>query len=318
MKLKKIKELDYVYGEEERIKQIIYTSKEPILIKIKNFTDKFSLDYFASRFDGKTTYSIFENDLCVGHQEVDFQTAMMEIKNNMPYRIFGLFIPRKESELIESYIPLWNKIPCRPRFFEQLFKVGYFFGGKGSHTEMHFDREQCCNLHICLSGKKQVLLFTEDQSDNLYKLPFIGDTLIDFGLPFTTISNEFPRINQASGYDVFLEQGDMLFMPRNCWHYTTYIDASSSATYIFYPKKILQICGYFTGHFFLGYKSAEGFRVSEWPIFKKLNRNYAFAVGWKKYGFKIIEKVLLVFMLPIISLMHAIVYYFKKWTSSSS
>ncbi|KTC91975.1 hypothetical protein [Legionella cincinnatiensis] len=154
MQIKHIRVLEYEYGYEELIKNILYNSNEPILIKIKNFTDKFSLDYFIDRFSGETIYSTFENNLFVNHQRSRLKTALCEIKMNKPYRIFSQIFPRNESKKIEEYVPLWQKFPLRPRFFNKDYKVGYYFGGNGAHTEMHYDREHCCNLHLCLSGKK--------------------------------------------------------------------------------------------------------------------------------------------------------------------
>lgn len=294
--------MDYHYGEEEKIQQLIYTSKEPLLIKIKNFTDQFSLDYFEKHIHASTTYRIVENDRLMSLQEGDFSTIISQIKKNKPYRIFGHLLSIPESVEIEKHVPLWQKIPLRPRYFNRNFKVAYFFGGKGAHSYMHFDREHCCNLHLCLSGKKELLLFTENQSDCIYKLPFISNSLIDFSQPLNTLHKDFPRLNQAEGYNVFLEKGDMLFMPKNCWHYTKYLDAASSATYAFYPKKILHWYGYFTGYFFLGYSGLLGLQISEWPLVKKFSQSYAVSTGSKKYFFKLIEAVAFVFLLPIISL----------------
>lgn len=143
---------------------------------------------------------IVNEDAFYSHAQHDnFQEVISQIKNNKPYRIFGQLLSRDESAKIEYYVPLWQKIPQRPRFFNEILKVIYFFGGKGAHTEMHFDREHCCNLHLCLSGTKQVLLFTHDQSDFIYKLPFVGNSLIDFGYPLETIENDFPRVKQFYG-----------------------------------------------------------------------------------------------------------------------
>lgn len=298
MQLKKIRVIDYEYGYEELIKKILYNSKEPILIKIKNFPEKFSLDYFIERFSGEAKYNVFENNMCVDLQSSELKTALTAIKENKPYRIFSQIFSRDESEKIERHVPLWKKFPLRPRFFNKNLAVAYFFGGKGAHTDMHYDREHSCNLHLCLSGKKEILLFTEDQSDNIYKVPFISDSMIHFGLPMDLISKEFPRINQAEGYQVFLEKGDMLFMPRNCWHYTTYHDASSAATYAFYPNKFFHLYGFLTGHFFLGYKVYS--QIDQYSWFKKFIKSYAFATGIKKYFFKMIEKILFLgLFLPI-------------------
>ncbi|HAU1215225.1 TPA: cupin [Legionella pneumophila] len=311
MKLKEIRTIIYNYGEEEILKHILYESTEPILIKIPDFTSQFSLDYFEQLTQAKTTYCTFENKRCVDFQAGNFAEVIQQIKSNKPIRIFGQILSRERSKEIEKHVPLWQKIPFRPRYFRETKKVAYFFGGKGAVSEMHFDREHCCNLHLCLSGKKQVLLFTRKQSDNLYKLPFIGDSLIDFTQPLDALIQQYPRLNQAEGYQVLLEKGDMLFMPRNCWHYTECLDASSAATYVFYPKKFFQYYGYFTGNFFLGYKEESGFKIYRWPFFEKFSRYYALSTGVSKIVFKIIEKILFLFMLPIISLFNIISHKFN-------
>ncbi|KGP62618.1 cupin [Legionella norrlandica] len=311
MKFKKIRTIIYHYGDEELLKRILYQSKEPILIKIPNFTSQFSLNYFEQLTQAKTTYCVFENKQCVGFYAGNFAEVITQIKNNNPIRIFGQIFSRERSKDIEQHIPLWQKIPLRPRYFRETKKVTYFFGGKGAVTEIHFDREQCCNLHLCLSGKKSVLLFTEEQNDKLYKLPFVGDSLIDFTQPMDVLCQQFPKLNHAEGYQVQLEKGDMLFMPRNCWHYTEYLDASAAATYVFYPQKILQFYGYFTGNFFLGYKEESGFKIYKWPFFEKFNQNYAFSSGNKKFVFKLIEAALYLIMLPTVSLLNIISHKIK-------
>ncbi len=303
MKFKKIQTIDYEYGDEEQIKKILYSSKEPIVFKIKNFTDEFSLDYFEKHIKAMTAYCIFENNHAVAHQEGDFGKVLAAIKDDKPLKIFGQILYRHQSAEIEKHVPLWQKLPFRPRYFNKLIKVAYFFGAKGTNTEIHFDREHCCNLHLCLSGKKEFLLFTEDQSDNLYKLPFISDSLIDFSYPLDSLLKQFPRLNQAEGYRVALEKGDMLFLPKNCWHYTQYLEPSSAASYVFYPQKFFQIYGYFTGNFFLGFREAKGFCIYKWPVFETFSLRYAIASGKLKFLYKLIEKTSFIFLLPVVSIL---------------
>lgn len=298
-----MKTIEYQYGDEKKIQRILYKSKEPILIRIKEFPDIFSLDYFEQNIKASATYDAFENRHWRSHHVDDFKTVISQIKKNMPFRIFGQVLSVHESAEIEQYVPLWQTIPFRPRLFLKQSKVIYFFGGKGACTSIHFDREHNHNLHLCLGGKKQMLLFTEDQSDNLYKVPYIGDSLIDFSQSLSSIRSQFPRINQASGYNVMLEKGDMLYIPKNCWHYTIYHDASSAAGYSFYPKKLMQFYGYFTGFFYMGYKARSGFNMSNWPIFQKFSRNYALSSGKIKYVYKFIELTSYLFILPIVSVM---------------
>lgn len=311
MKKRKITSLEYRYGDEECIKNILYSAKEPILIKIKGLTEEFTLDYFIQNIKAQTTYCTYKNNKAIAHQAGDFSTVVFDIKNNKPYRIFGQILYRNQSKEIEKHVPLWQSIPFRPRYFNPLIKVAYFFGGQHTNTNIHFDREHCSNLHLCLYGKKELLLFTEDQSDTIYKTPFISDSLIDFSRPINELIQTFPRLKKAECYQVVLEHGDMLFMPKNCWHYTQYHAPSAAATYVFYPKKRDQIYGYFTGYFFLGYSEALGFGISNWRVFKNFSRRYALATGYKKMLYKLAESFLFFFMLPVISVLAIISYKLK-------
>lgn len=302
MKFKEIEIIEYSYGDEARIQRILNKSKVPLLIKIKDFPEKFTIEYFEQQRKIMTHYSTYANAQCVAHQAGDLNFVLSEIKQNKPYRIFGQFFSQDFSWEIERYVPLWQKIPLRPRYFRKNIKTTYFFGGEGTHTDIHFDREQCSNLHLCLSGTKELLLFTENQSDYLYKMPYIGDSMIDFGQPLEDIYKQYPRIKQAEAYRVLIKTGDMLFMPRNCWHFTKYLTPSAAASYIFYPHKFLQFYGFFTGHFFLGYKESTGFRMAEWPYFQKFSTCYALATGTTKFCLKIIEKISYVVLLPVVSI----------------
>ncbi|HAU0637540.1 TPA: cupin, partial [Legionella pneumophila] len=65
------------------------------------------------------------------------------------------------------------------------------------------------------------------------------------------------------------------------------------------------------GNFFLGYKEESGFKIYRWPFFEKFSRYYALSTGVSKIVFKIIEKILFLFMLPIISLFNIISHKFN-------
>jgi hypothetical protein len=311
--IKKITELVYEYGQEKKIIKILNKSKEPILIKIKEFTPQFDLDYFASHISGLTTYDTYTNSQKTAHESGEFLQVLSEIKRNMPHRIFGQTVAPEITNAVTYHVPLWRKIPERPRFFNKFINVVYFFGGKGSHTEMHYDREHCCILHLCLCGQKKFLLFTESQNDHIYKTPFVGDTLVDFGLPKEELEKKFPKLKQAEGYEVVLERGDMLFMPRNCWHFTTYLDASAAASYVFYPRKFFQFYGYVTGYFYMALleKNRGGVGLYALPIFNKFRVAYALAEGKRKFLLKIVERTLFCILLPILCIYTKISFKLK-------
>ncbi|RUR05119.1 hypothetical protein [Legionella sp. km772] len=92
MKIKEIPVVEYEYGQEKRIMRILNKSQVPVLIKIKNFTDQFNLDYFATHVSGLTTYDTYENSKKKAHESGEFLNVLSEIKQNKPHRIFGQIV----------------------------------------------------------------------------------------------------------------------------------------------------------------------------------------------------------------------------------
>ncbi|HHT0593210.1 TPA: hypothetical protein ACTXXA_002682 [Legionella anisa] len=111
MKIMDVETIDYFYGDEEKIKKILYKSTKPLLIKIKNFRGNFTLDYFEKHIHADTTYATFENNRRVAHQPADFGTIIAKIKQNMPYRIFGQILPKNSLLRLKSIYPFGNIFP---------------------------------------------------------------------------------------------------------------------------------------------------------------------------------------------------------------
>ena len=97
-----------------------------------------------------------------------------------------------------------------------------FFGGTNSHTFMHYDIDLANIFHFHFEGKKQVILFDQEQNQHLYKIPFslITREDIDFSNPDF---NQWPALTKAMGYETLLEHGNILYMPEGYWHYMKYL-----------------------------------------------------------------------------------------------
>ena len=97
-----------------------------------------------------------------------------------------------------------------------------FFGGKDSHTFMHFDIDLANIFHFHFEGKKQCILFDQKQTKYLYKIPhsLIAREDIDFANPDL---KKWPALKNAKGYVTNLEHGNVLYMPEGYWHYMRYI-----------------------------------------------------------------------------------------------
>jgi hypothetical protein len=97
-----------------------------------------------------------------------------------------------------------------------------FFGGRDSHTFMHFDIDLANIFHFHFEGTKECILFDQNQNDYLYKIPhsLITREDIDFNNPDF---EKWPLLKKAKGYKTTLNHGEVLYIPEGYWHYMRYI-----------------------------------------------------------------------------------------------
>jgi hypothetical protein len=143
------------------------------------------------------------------------------------------YIDLIENEPTKFRIFLWNvlkEVPVLqkdftyPDFGLKLLKglPMLFFGGRDSYTFMHYDIDLANIFHFHFHGKKEIILFDQQQNDFLYKVPhsLITREDIDFSNPDF---EKWPRLKQAKGYITNLEHGNVLYIPEGYWHYMKYI-----------------------------------------------------------------------------------------------
>ncbi|WP_114491141.1 cupin-like domain-containing protein [Candidatus Ulvibacter alkanivorans] len=97
-----------------------------------------------------------------------------------------------------------------------------FFGGTDSYTFMHYDIDLANIFHFHFHGKKEVILFDQDQNDYLYKIPHSLITREDINFADPDYQ-KWPALKQAKGFKTHLEHGEVLYMPEGYWHYMRYI-----------------------------------------------------------------------------------------------
>ena len=132
------------------------------------------------------------------------------------YRIFLWNIFKEVPQLQQDFkfpdfgLRLMKKLPM------------LFFGGKDSHTFMHYDIDFANIFHFHFQGEKQCILFDQKQTKYLYKVPhaLITREDIDFSSPDF---QKWPALKKANGWVGNLNHGDMLYMPEGYWHYMRYI-----------------------------------------------------------------------------------------------
>ena len=132
------------------------------------------------------------------------------------YRIFLWNILKEVPQLQKDY----KFLDLGLRIMQKLPML--FFGGKDSHTFMHYDIDFANIFHFHFQGEKQCILFDQKQTKYLYKVPhaLITREDIDFSSPDF---QKWPALKKAKGWVGNLNHGDMLYMPEGYWHYIRYI-----------------------------------------------------------------------------------------------
>ena len=150
------------------------------------------------------------------------------------------YVDLLKQEPTKYRIFLWNilkEIPALqkdfsfPDFGLRLMKglPMLFFGGRDSHTFMHYDIDLANIFHFHFEGKKQCILFDQQQNKHLYKIPhsLIDIEDIDFSNPDF---EKWPALKQAKGWVCELNHGEVLYMPEGYWHYMKYITPGFSVS----------------------------------------------------------------------------------------
>ena len=184
---------------------------------------KWNLDYMAD-VAGDKMVPLYDNRPVShkdGFNEPHAKMLMREYvallkKEPTKYRIFLWNILKEVPQLQKDF--------SYPDFGLKLMKglPMLFFGGEDSYTFMHYDIDLANIFHFHFQGKKEVILFDQNQNDYLYKIPhsLITREDIDFANPDY---EKWPALKNAEGYIAHLEHGNVLYMPEGYWHYMRYI-----------------------------------------------------------------------------------------------
>lgn len=184
---------------------------------------KWNFDYIKE-IAGEKTVPLYD-DRPVDHKEgFNEPHATMKMKDYIDlllreptnYRIFLWNLMKEVPELQKDFyfpefgMPIMKSLPM------------LFFGGKESHTFMHYDIDLANIFHFHFAGKKECILFPQTENKYLYKIPhsLITHESIDFSKPDY---KQWPALRFAKGYKTQLNHGEVLYMPEGYWHYMKYI-----------------------------------------------------------------------------------------------
>lgn len=147
-------------------------------------------------------------------------------------RLFG-FNLRANAPNLEHH----NKHRYRPLGVRVVNLPAYFFGAPGSDTRIHYDFDWVDLLLSHFKGQKRIWLFDQRQNEHLYQIPGTVHSAVDFSR-LAELRESFPNVEHLKGYEVILEPGDTLYIPKGYWHHITYVTGSFSITYRIWPQTV--------------------------------------------------------------------------------
>jgi hypothetical protein len=184
--------------------------------------NKWNLDYMKE-VAGDITVPLYDNRPVQHKDGFNEPHAKMKMadyvdllkKEPTKYRIFLWNILKEVPALQKDY--------TFPDFGLKLLKglPMLFFGGRDSYTFMHYDIDLANIFHFHFDGEKEVVLFPQSETENLYKVPhsLITHESIDFSNPDY---DKWPALKNANGFKTTLKHGEVLYMPEGYWHYMKY------------------------------------------------------------------------------------------------
>lgn len=114
----------------------------------------------------------------------------------------------------------------------------FWIGSSGAYTPCHFDTYGS-NLVAQICGRKQWILFPPEDSDCLYptRVPYEESSVFSSVNILSPDLKAHPLFKRCNPHIVTLEPGDVLFVPKQWWHFVQSLDASVSInTWIELPK----------------------------------------------------------------------------------
>ncbi len=217
-----------------------YKPQKPVLIEdmTKNWPayQKWKLDYIQEQ-SGDQIVPLYNNEPAKDNESVYAPKKEMKLYDYIELlkteptdlRIFFYEILKKMPELLKDF----EYPDIGLRFFKKL--PALFFGGGASKVFMHYDIDLPDSLHFHFDGHKSVTLFSPQQTQYLYRVPYSIHNLerIDMDNPDF---EKYPALQYAEGIQADMKHGDALYMPSGYWHYIKYLDGGFSMTLRALPR----------------------------------------------------------------------------------
>jgi ribosomal protein L16 Arg81 hydroxylase len=182
---------------------------------------KWTMDFFRKTM-GNIEVGLF------GNRKEDISKTLQEPNAKMRFDEYLDLIEREPTDLRLFLFPVFKYKPellkdfGYPDIVKGYIKIPFmFFGPTNSIVRMHQDIDMSNVFLTQFHGRKRVYLFSPDQSELLYRLPFNVHSTVDVDNPdYET----YPALNYVKGMSTVLEHGDTLFMPSGYWHHIQYLE----------------------------------------------------------------------------------------------
>eukprot|EP00057_Strongylocentrotus_purpuratus_P009188 XP_011663662.1 PREDICTED: lysine-specific demethylase 8 [Strongylocentrotus purpuratus] len=111
---------------------------------------------------------------------------------------------------------------------EEDIDINAWFGPAGTVSPLHFDPKH--NLLCQVVGKKYIRLYSKDSTPLLYQHEGLLSNTSQVDVE--NIDDEaFPLFKQAPYQECILSEGEMLYIPPQCWHYVRSLSPSFSVSF---------------------------------------------------------------------------------------
>ena len=202
-----------------------YNPQKPVVLrglwkKYPAYT-KWTMDFF------KETMGDIEVAL-YGNRKDDISKTLQKPNAKMRFNEYLNLIELEPTDLRLFLFPVFKYKPellndfGYPDIVKGYIKIPFmFFGPTNSIVRMHQDIDMSNVFLTQFHGSRKVTLFSPDQSELLYRLPFNVHSTVDVDNPdYET----YPALNYVKGVSTVLEHGDTLFMPSGYWHHIQYLE----------------------------------------------------------------------------------------------
>lgn len=145
---------------------------------------------------------------------------------------------KNDIELLDSYMNIPRRYPAALK--RKLKKEpSLWFGPARTVTPVHFDAAH--NLLVQIHGRKKLILIPPEQSRHLYypclSLGHVNYSPVDVEAPDF---DRFPLFRKATPLEVWLEPGEILFIPVRWWHYVRALEATISLNFWWFSADTLR------------------------------------------------------------------------------